>query len=215
MVRCEFQAAVDHHHSHFRTTIHAVHRHSIQRFGIPAINFWEGAYKHNHFMSDHWALHDPSGEGEIDTTSYQDHHVSNNPLTTDEPRAAKHRRHGKNENATTESYKRETYDGNAQGKSYETVPLFNNDYGNMSQDRNVYFPPHAQKPDNKSRPASGSKRMENGLKKNSKTDHPISVSRETRDNGYRKHDDTTGYIKAKYPQGPFVHVRGEPSCTIM
>ena len=46
---------------------------------------------------------------------------------------------------------------------------------------------------------------ENGRKKHSKT----------RDNGYRKHDDLTDHIKAKYPQGASVRTRGEPTCTLM
>ncbi len=172
MVRCVFRGAGDLHHPHFRTTIHAVHRHSIQRFGFPAVGSWEGAYKHNHFMSDRWAFDEPSGDVGVDITSLQDRHILNYRPTTDEPRASIHRRHGKNDNAATDKKQKKTHNGNARDKRDEFVPLFNN---------------------------------ENGRKKHSKT----------HDNGYRKHDDLTDHIKAKYPKGAFVRTRGEPTCSIM
>lgn len=172
MVRCVFRVTGDLHHSHFRTTIHAVHRHSMQRFELPAVNTWEGAYQHNHFMSDHWASRDPSGEVEVDITSLQDRNIPNYHPTPDEPRAPSHRRHGTNDHATTDRKQEKTYNGNARGNRDEFVPLSNN---------------------------------ENGRKKHSKT----------RDNGYRKHDDLTDHIKAKYPQGASVRTRGEPTCTLM
>ncbi len=202
MVRCKFRPIVEHHHSHFRTTIHAVHRHSLQCFGIPAFSSWEGAYKHNHFMSDYWALHDLNGDGEVDTASIQDHYILDNHPTTNDSRATSHRRHGKHDNAATETDNRKTYDGNAQGKSYKVVPLLNHEKGGMSQGRNVYSAPDTKIPDNQHRTASGSKRKENGCKKHNKPDHPISESSKTRDNGYRKHDDMTGNIKARHPRVP-------------
>ena len=123
-------------------------------------------------MSDHWALHDPSGDVGVDITSLQDHHIPTYHPTTDEPSAAIHRRHGRNDDAAADKKQKKTYKGNGRGKSYEIVPL--------SIDQN-------------------------GRKKHSKT----------HDNGYRKHDDLTDHIKAKYPQGAFVRTRGEPTCTVM
>ena len=126
MVRCVIVAG-DLHHSHFRTTIHAVHRHSLQRFGIPAVNSWEGAYKQNHFMSDHWALNDPSGDVGVDITSLQDHHTTNYHPTPDEPRGSRRRRHGNDDNAFTDKNQNKTYNGNARGKRDEIIPLYNNE----------------------------------------------------------------------------------------
>ena len=129
MVRCEHRFQVDHHDSHFRTTIHSVHRHSIQRFGIPAVGSWEGAYQRNHFMSNHWASHNPNGNVEVDITSLQDRHGPNYYSTTNEQRASSHRWLGRDDDAAADKNKKKTYNGNARGKRDEFVPLFNDETG--------------------------------------------------------------------------------------
>ena len=73
----------------------------MQRFKLPAISDWESKYAQNHFMSDHWALHDRSGDGEADMNSLHNHHIPNYHTTTDVPRAASHRRRGKNDDSGT------------------------------------------------------------------------------------------------------------------
>ena len=140
MVRCRRYNG-DYHDAHFRTTVHSVHRHSIEGFEIPVIAEYEDAYKHNHFMSDYWALNDPGGNGDVDTnpTKYYD-----NDPTTNELRATSHRRRGRNDNAGTET-------------SYKE--------GGRGQDRHVEFAPSTKKHDAGPRP----KRKEHSSKKHSKT----------------------------------------------
>ena len=53
------------HGSYFHTTLHAVHRHSIERYLIGAIGDWEDKYKRDHFMSEEWATdYDDEGGAE-------------------------------------------------------------------------------------------------------------------------------------------------------
>ena len=140
MVRCR-RHYVDSHGAHFRTTLHAVHRHSLEGFEMPAITKHEEWYKDNHFMSDHWASDDPGGNNNVDTnpTEYYD-----NDPTTDELRATSHRRRGRNDNAGTETSYRD---------------------GDSSQDRHVQFALGTKKHDAGSRP----KRKKHSSKEHSKT----------------------------------------------
>lgn len=111
---------------------------------MPAIDNREDAYKHNHFMSDHWASDDPGGYSDVDTDSSEDYDTSDNNPATDELRDTSHRRRGRNDNAATESKYRD---------------------GERSQDRHVQFTLGTKKHDAGSRP----KEKKHGSKKHSKT----------------------------------------------
>ena len=143
MVRCRGYT-FDNHNAYFRTTLHAVHRHSIEGFEMPAISKHEDTYKHKHFMSDHWASDDPGGNDNIDTNPTENNDISDNDPTTDELRATSYRRRGRNDNAGTETSHRD---------------------GDRSQDRHVQFAPNTKKHDAGPRP----KRKKHSSKKHSKT----------------------------------------------
>ena len=102
MVRCRPYYGDDH-DAYFRTTLHAVHRHSIGSFEMPAIAKREVSYKHNHFMSDHWASIDPGGNDDADTNLTEWSDIAENDPTTNELRATSHRRRGRNDNAGPET----------------------------------------------------------------------------------------------------------------
>ena len=111
---------------------------------MPAIAKYEDAYKHNHFMSDHWASDDPGRNKNVDTNPTEDYDIPDNDPTTDELRATSHRRRGRNDNAGTETGYRD---------------------GDRSQDRHVQFAPSTKKLDAGPRP----KRKKHSSKKHSKT----------------------------------------------